>query len=151
MIKTQDLDLSFSGLKTAVLYLVRDIKKNLNTEVLSDEIIDLICHEFENSVIEVLLAKLNFADKDSNVKYKNLIVAGGVIANEFLKTHIKNWCVDHGISFLKPEKALATDNAIMIALAAIVGLQNNYVKVIHSNDYDFLEIKPDGDWSLNNI
>jgi len=87
MIKTQDLDLSFSGLKTAVLYLVRDLKKNQNTEQLSDEIVDLICHEFENSVIDVILSKLNFAIKTKlktdRSGYKNLIVAGGLIQNKF--------------------------------------------------------------------
>jgi hypothetical protein len=39
----------------------------------------------------------------------------------------------------------------MIALAAIVGLNNGYVKVINPNDKEFLEIKPDGDWSLGSI
>lgn len=154
MIKTQDLDLSFSGLKTAVLYMVRDLKKSLETESgsekLSDEVIDLICHEFENSVMEVIISKLSFAVK-SNKKYKNLIVAGGVIANEFLKENINLWCNKNDIIFLKPEKYLATDNAIMIALAAIVGLNNNYIKIINPEDEDFANLKPDGDWSLNNI
>lgn len=148
---SQDLDLSFSGLKTAVLYMVRDLKKNQSVENLSEEIIDLICHEFENSVSEVLISKLNFANKTNDRKYKNLIVAGGVIANEFLKENIQKWCMKNDITFLKPEKSLATDNAVMIALAAIVGLNNKYVQIINPNDKKFLEIKPDGDWSLNNI
>lgn len=151
MIHSQDLDLSFSGLKTAVLYMVRDLKKNQDVENLTEEIIGLICHEFENSVSEVLISKLNFANKASNNKYKNLIVAGGVVANEFLKENIQNWCLKNNIIFLKPEKSLATDNAMMIALAAIVGLNNNYVKIINPNSEDFTTLKPDGDWSLNNI
>lgn len=149
MVHSQDLDLSFSGLKTAVLYMVRDLKKN--TENLLDETIDLICHEFENSVCEVLIGKLNFANKINKAKYKNLIVAGGVIANEFLKENIQTWCEKNNIKFLRPNKSLATDNAVMIGLAAMVGLNNNYVKMINPNDKDFIEIKPDGDWSLNNI
>lgn len=153
MIKTQDLDLSFSGLKTAVLYLVRDLKKNNDlmrlNDKLSDEIVDLICHEFENAVSEVIISKLNFAVK--NRKYKNLIVAGGVISNEFLKENIQVWCTKNSINFLKPKKTLATDNAVMIGLAAIIGLNNNYVQIINPNDDNFIEIKPDGDWSLNNI
>ncbi len=148
MIYSQDLDLSFSGLKTAVLYLVRDLKKNQD---ITEEIIDLIAHEFENSVSEVLISKLNFANKAQNNKYKNLIVAGGVIANEFLKENIQNWCIKNEITFLKPEKSLATDNAVMIALAALVGLRNTYANIIQPGDKEFLEIKPDGDWSLNAI
>jgi N6-L-threonylcarbamoyladenine synthase len=151
MINSKDLDLSFSGLKTAVLYLVRDLKKNQNIEKLPQEIVDLICHEFENSVSEVLISKLNFAHKEHNRKYINLIVAGGVIANEFLKENIKTWCALNTINFLKPEKSLATDNSIMIALAAIIGLKNNYVQIINPDDESFAELKPDGDWSLNTI
>jgi N6-L-threonylcarbamoyladenine synthase len=148
MIQSKDMDLSFSGLKTAVLYMVRDLKKNLNIELLSDEIIDLTCHEFENSVMEVVISKLNFAQRENNRKYKNLIVAGGVIANEFLKEHINMWCEDNNLHFLKPDKSLATDNAVMIALAAIVGINNNYVKVIYPNDGDFMSMEPDGGWVL---
>jgi N6-L-threonylcarbamoyladenine synthase len=151
MIHSKDLDLSFSGLKTAVLYMVRDLKKNNNTEVLSDEIVNLICHEFEASVLEVLISKLNFAHKDANKKYKNLIVAGGVIANGFLKENIQSWCKQNEINFLKPEKSLATDNAVMIALAAIVGLNNNYAKIINPDSEELVALKPDGDWSLNTI
>lgn len=151
MIHSHDLDLSFSGLKTAVLYMVRDLKKNQNVENLSEEIIDLICHEFENSVSEVLISKLNFANKAGDRKYKNLIVAGGVIANNFLKEYIQKWCQKNEINFLKPEKSLATDNAVMIGLAAIIGLNNNYVKIIQPNTEEFASLKPDGDWTLNNI
>ncbi len=151
MIHSQDLDLSFSGLKTAVLYMVRDLKKNQDVENLSEEIVDLICHEFEASVSDVLISKLNFANKKSDAKYKNLIVAGGVIANEFLKENIQSWCNQNEINFLKPEKSLATDNAVMIGLAAIVSLNNKYSKIINPGDEEFFDLKPDGDWSLNNI
>jgi N6-L-threonylcarbamoyladenine synthase len=148
MMKTNDMDLSFSGLKTAVLYLARDLKKNINTETLSDEIVDLICHEFENSVMEVIISKLNFANRANERKYKNLIVAGGVIANEFLKEHINMWCEDNNLHFLKPDKSLATDNAVMIALAAIVGLNNNYIDIVTPGSDDFINMIPDGSWSL---
>ena len=148
MIHSHDLDLSFSGLKTAVLYLVRDLKKKQD---ISEEITDLIAHEFENSVSEVLISKLNFAYKAQNEKYKNLIVAGGVISNEYLKENIQNWCIKNNITFLRPERSLATDNAVMIALAAIIGLKNEYAHIINPDDKEFLELKPDGDWSLDAI
>lgn len=151
MMKTNDMDLSFSGLKTAVLYLVRDLKKSLDTEILSDEIVDLISHEFENAVMEVVISKLNFANRANDRKFKNLIVAGGVIANEFLKEHINIWCEDNNIRFLKPDKSLATDNAVMIALAAIVGLNNNYIEIVTPGSDDFINMIPDGGWSLGNI
>lgn len=145
MINSQDLDLSFSGLKTAVLYLVRDIGE------LNEEMINLISHEFENAVLEVLIKKLNFAHRENDHKYKNLIVAGGVIANEFLKHEIAKWCIIKEINFLKPDKKLATDNAVMIGLAAIIGLSHNYVKILDPKSEEFINLKPDGDWSIDNI
>ncbi len=145
MINSQDLDLSFSGLKTAVLYLVRDIGE------LNEEMINLISHEFENAVLEVLIKKLNFAHRENDHKYKNLIVAGGVIANDFLKEHINKWCNENELNFLKPDKKLATDNAVMIGLAAIIGLSHNYVKILDPKLEEFNNLKPDGDWSIDNI
>lgn len=145
MLHSKDMDLSFSGLKTAVLYMVRDLG------TVSEEVIDLICHEFENSVAEVLVSKLEFANKAGDRAYKNLIVAGGVISNDFLKARIDAWCQKNEIRFLKPEKSLATDNAVMIALAAIVGITNNYAKIILPESEEFSELKPDGDWSVNTI
>ncbi len=146
MIRSQDLDLSFSGLKTAVLYLVRDIK-----DILNEDIVNLICHEFEESVKDVLLNKLEFAHRANDFKYKNLIVAGGVIANDFLKENINTWCEEKEINFLKPERKLATDNAVMIGLAAINSIKHTYAKIIKSDSEDFINLKPDGDWSLNEI
>lgn len=147
MLHSKDNDLSFSGLKTAVLYMVRDMKKT--SETLSDEVVDLICHEFENSVVDVLLHKLTFANKEH--QYKNLIVAGGVIANDFLKEHIAFWCEKNNMGFLRPEKSLATDNAVMIGLAAAIGIENGYADIIMPSDERLSTLAPDGDWSLNTI
>ena len=151
MINSQDLDLSFSGLKTAVLYMVRDIKKEQNSDILNEYTINAICYEFENSILDVLISKLNFAYKNNNQKYKNLIVAGGVIANNFLKENLNEWCKGKNINFLRPDKKLATDNAVMIALAAITGINHQYLKKINPDDQELIDLKPDGDWSLNNI
>ena len=151
MINSKDLDLSFSGLKTAVLYLVRDIKKNTDNDLLDENIIDLICHEFENSVTDVLISKLNFANKNNNYKFKNLIAAGGVISNDFIKYNLNNWCENQNMNFIKPKKTLATDNAVMIGLAAIIGLIHNYVKIVNVDTTEFNDLKPNGDWSLNNL
>lgn len=145
MLHSQDLDLSFSGLKTAVLYMVKDIKD------LNEDIKDLICHEFEESVYEVLIKKLKFANEENHYKYKNLIVAGGVIANNFLKEKIDEWSILNEINFLKPDKKLATDNAIMIGLAAITGLNHNYIEIINPDSEKFENLRPDGDWSIDNI
>jgi tRNA A37 threonylcarbamoyltransferase TsaD len=97
----------------------------------------------------LILSKLTFARKERH--YKNLIVAGGVIANDFLKEHIAFWCAKNNMGFLRPEKSLATDNAVMIGLAAAIGIENGYVDIIKPSDERLTTLAPDGDWSLNTI
>lgn len=142
MIHSQNLDFSFSGLKTAVLYLVRDIKK---TEDLSEEILNLICYEFEESVVELLASKLNFAYKLKPTT-KTLIVAGGVIANTHIREMIDAWCQEKNVFCFKPEFDLATDNAVMIGLAGIQGLllEKKYVE-------DLSTLVAHGGWRIDDV
>ncbi len=142
MIHSKNLDFSFSGLKTAVLYLVRDIKK---VQEISEEILNLICYEFEESVVEVLARKLNFA-YTLKPETKTLIVAGGVIANTYIRETIDSWCVSNDVFCFKPEFDLATDNAVMIGLAGIQGLlqQKSFV-----TDLDSLVAR--GGWRIDEV
>jgi N6-L-threonylcarbamoyladenine synthase len=113
MMHTKDFDFSFSGLKTAVLYLVRKIP------VMTPEIQKEIAREFEDAAVEVLVAKtLRAAEK---YKIKTLIVAGGVAANSRLR-HVFKTKLDEldnfkNLELLFPTRELSTDNSLMIALA----------------------------------
>ncbi len=118
MIYTKDYDFSFSGLKTAVLYMVRDIGE------LTDEIKKKIACEFENAVVETLVHKTVKAIKE--YKIKTLIVGGGVSANTYLqeqmKAKIKKEKLKAKVHF--PSKALTGDNGLMIAIAGYYQYQN---------------------------
>lgn len=111
MINSKDFDFSFSGLKTAVLYLVKKLdKKNIPV---SD-----ICACFQQAVIDVLIYKTIVAAR--KYKVKTIILSGGVAANQELrkqmaqkiKTDLPN------IAFQIPNINLCADNAVMIAMAA---------------------------------
>ena len=117
MINSKDYDFSFSGLKTAVLYLIRDLKEK-NPNVLEDiKIKQEIAREFEDAVIETLVHKTIKAMKEYQVK--TLIVGGGVSANKYLKEImtkvIKENKLKTKVHF--PSKSLTGDNALMIAIA----------------------------------
>ncbi len=118
MIYSKDYDFSFSGIKTAVLYKIRDIGK------LTDIKKKQIAKEFENSVVEVLTHKTFKALKE--YKIKTLIVGGGVSANKHLQkimtSEIKKNKIDTKILF--PSKKLTGDNALMIAIAGYFLFQN---------------------------
>lgn len=98
-----NLDFSFSGIKTAVL--------NLNHKNPNINKADL-CASFEKAVTEVLVTNSLKAMKELNVK--RIALAGGVSANSYIRENFKNI---KGIEVYYPEISLCTDNAAMIAVA----------------------------------
>ncbi len=115
MIHSKDLNFSFSGLKTAVLY---KLKAENRTD---DQFKEEIARGFEDAVIEVLTEKTRTALDSGNEEYKSLILAGGVAANTRLQESFQALSQDFpGLNLFIPSKLLTTDNAIMIALAAYV-------------------------------
>jgi len=115
MIKSNDLNFSFSGLKTAVLYLVQDLKKK---KELDNQTIKNICASFENACVDVLTTKTLSAIK--KFKPKTFILGGGVSANQSLRENLfqKIKTEFPKIKILLPDIKFTGDNAAMIALAA---------------------------------
>lgn len=114
MIHSGDLNFSFSGLKTAVLYYI----KNLGGELSQKKKME-IAREFEDAIVETLLFKTKKAIERHSPK--TLIIGGGVIANKTLRENflkLKNEYAD--LEVLIPEKYLTTDNATMIAAAGFL-------------------------------
>src|SRR5690606_21898224 len=110
MINSGDLDFSFSGLKTAVLYAVKD------KELTADERLAL-CRDFEDAVAEVLVKKVTAAIESHNAK--TLIVGGGVAGNQYIKRSIETALLKEfpDVTTYFPAPGLSTDNSIMIALS----------------------------------
>ena len=133
MINSGDLDFSFSGLKTAVLYLVQK-----NPEINKAE----VAREFQQAVIDVLLAKTIKAIQEHSPK--SVIIAGGVANNQELIKQFRDRisCDFPDINLLVPEAKLTTDNATMIAIAGYFhALKNEFVK-------EGEEVKADGNLQL---
>ena len=105
------LDYSFSGLKTSTIkYISKIIEQNGQ---LDDNLINDICYNFQDAVVEQLVIKLNMAVEE--YEPKSIIVCGGVAANSHLRTRIKN---ESAIPVIIPSPKLCTDNGAMIAAAA---------------------------------
>lgn len=144
MLHSKDFDFSFSGIKTAVLYAVKDPADHPRiTEAtnLSDDQRYDIAREFENAVTEVLVKKTWDACKKLFVR--SLIVGGGVAAN----IHIRNELEKQVRGFFQPEdihfapREFTGDNALMIALAG-------YFKIQKSPDAVYDNIRAEGNLSL---
>ena len=113
MIHSPDLDFSFSGLKTAVLYYLRD-----HGPIGEKRKMD-IARDFEDSVIEVLLHKTKKALLSTGAK--TLIVGGGVSANQMIRQKFSELPLEFSdLKVLFSSKELSTDNALMIASAAYI-------------------------------
>jgi len=107
------LDFSFSGLKTAILYFIRDHKK-LNENFVEENLAD-ICASVQHRIVTILLAKLKRAAKEYNIK--DIAIAGGVSANSGLRNTLQEYAEKHGWNVFIPSFEYCTDNAAMIAIA----------------------------------
>ncbi len=112
MLHSRDYDFSFSGLKTAVLYLVRDLG---GIETIDGDLKNTIAREFEDAAVEVLVSKTLRAAKE--YRAKNIIVGGGVSANKRLREVLQKEAKKLGIKAYFPTRKLSTDNSVMIGMA----------------------------------
>lgn len=117
MMYSKNLDFSFSGLKTAVLYRLKSYKN------LDDELKEDMARAFEDAAIEVLVEKTHKALLMLGDEIKTLIVAGGVSANFHLSVELEKLIDEFtGITLRMPTKLLTTDNAVMIGIAAFINI-----------------------------
>lgn len=159
MKNSDSLDLSYSGIKTAVLYLVRDLSGQSRVQQksndkgktwlpgaeppkdqnrLDEDRIDLteeqiadICASFQKVAVKTLTLKISKALKQGN--YKSILLGGGVVHNQFLKSEIQKIADENGVRLMVPNSSkLFMDNAAMIANVAYLG--RNSSKILRSKD-----------------
>jgi len=122
MLKKPGLDLSFSGLKTAVMLAVRELEA-AGPLIESDRA--AIAKSFEEAVVETLVTKAVRAIKQSG--YKSLVVAGGVGANKSLRAVLQLELAGIGAEVYFPRPELCTDNGAMVAHAGMLRLQAGHI------------------------
>jgi N6-L-threonylcarbamoyladenine synthase len=107
------LDFSFSGLKTAILYFIRDeVKKE--PDFIKLHLADL-CASIQHTIVEILTRKILIAAKQYNIK--EIGIAGGVAANSGLRARLSVLAKEHHWNLYFPAMQYCTDNAGMIAMA----------------------------------
>lgn len=122
MINSKDFDFSFSGLKTAVLYKIKEMSE------LNDNLKREIAFEFEESVVDTLISKTKKALKKYGARI--LIIGGGVSANKKIRETFKKM-IDEEFGDSKiyiPERAYSVDNAAMIGIAGYFRYLKNKTK-----------------------
>jgi N6-L-threonylcarbamoyladenine synthase len=132
LIDRNDCNFSFSGLKTAV-------KRKIDSFIeLNDDKINNVCASFQRTVAEILARKVQIGVSSTNVESRNIIIAGGVAANNYIREYLAKSLPEYNIS--SPPLWLCTDNAAMIAW---VGLQK-----LKLGQVDELNFEPKSRWSL---
>jgi N6-L-threonylcarbamoyladenine synthase len=123
--KVDDLNFSFSGLKTGILYFIqKKVKENPN---FIEENLNDICASIQHTIVEILFDKLKKAVKITGIKH--VAIAGGVSANSEIRKVLKATEEKYGWSTYIPKFEYTTDNAGMIAITG-------YLKYLEG---DFLE------------
>lgn len=102
------LDFSYSGLKTAVLYKLREMKREQIIKSRAD-----VAAAFLDSLIRSLILKLNKACEQYN--YSSILITGGVAVNSILQKEIRKKFIPRGVKVFFPESQWCGDNAAMIA------------------------------------
>ena len=117
---------SFSGIKSHVVNLAHNEKQRGNKINKED-----LCCSFQNAVTKSLVSKTLLALNKTGAK--NLIMAGGVASNNFIRNAMKQMCEENGIKFSVPDKKYCTDNAAMIGAAAYVLYKNKRFAGLDTN------------------
>ncbi|MBN1996534.1 tRNA (adenosine(37)-N6)-threonylcarbamoyltransferase complex transferase subunit TsaD [candidate division KSB1 bacterium] len=117
LLDKNNLDFSFSGLKTSVLYHVKSLKQPPSIQQIAD-----ISASFQQAVLDVLLKKSIMALQ--RLQCSDLVLAGGVIRNSNLRDQFQKMVKEKKIKLHLPSPELCTDNAAMIARAGHVHLEN---------------------------
>ena len=109
----KDLDYSFSGFKTSILYFIRDQEK-INPNFVAENLAD-ICASVQYSIVNILLSKLKKAAKQYGIR--DIAIAGGVSANSGLRASLNELAQELNWNVFIPAFEYCTDNAAMIAIA----------------------------------
>ena len=117
-IKRSELDFSFSGLKTAILYTCRKMTDN---ELIENRV-DLAA-SYQEAIIDTLLDRIEKISREENIN--NISIAGGVAANTRFRYKAEELSLKMNLKIYFPPMKLCTDNAGMIAMAGYEKISNN--------------------------
>jgi len=135
-----DYSFSYSGLKTAVKRYIEQNKELENSKIKE------ICYHFQYSAIKHLVQKIEKIIIDFGIG--NVLIGGGVAANSFLRDELNDLKQKYNLEILIPPVNLCTDNAVMVAIAAVF-LYLSYPNI--PNDFDIFPNEDEGNrlWNMS--
>ena len=122
MLDSRDHNFSFSGLKTAVRYLLPKLE---------GDFVNDLCASFQRAVTDVLVRKTLRATREVGAKI--VAISGGVSCNRELRERMRSACEEAGLKFVSAKPELCTDNAAMIAFVALLRLQAGFTSRVEED------------------
>ena len=119
--KVGDMDFSFSGLKTGILYFIQK-QQRINPNFIAENLND-ICASIQYTIVEILMDKLKNAVKHTGIQH--IAIAGGVSANSEIRKRLSTANKHFGWTTYIPKFEYTTDNAAMIAITGYLKYLNN--------------------------
>jgi N6-L-threonylcarbamoyladenine synthase len=146
LIGSQDCNLSFSGLKTAVRKIIEtySIDGDISRANISNQDVSDICASFQYTATDCLCRKLKKAITYFKQKYpdgRHLVVSGGVASNTYLRAKLQELAENNNMIFAAPPIKFCTDNGVMVAWAGLERFRKGYT--------DSLDFKPRPRWPLD--
>ena len=146
LIGSNDCNLSFSGLKTAVRKIIETYAKDgdIAHAIIPNQDVSDICASFQYTATDCLCRKLKKAITYFKQKYpngKHLVVSGGVASNTYLRKKLQELAEENNMIFAAPPIRFCTDNGVMVAWAGLERFRKGYI-----NSLDF---KPRPRWPLD--
>lgn len=119
--KVDELNFSFSGLKTAILYFIQKETKE-NPDFIRENLNDL-CASIQKTIVDILMEKLTLAAEQTGIS--QVAIAGGVSANSEIRSRLKEMETIKNWKVFIPKFEYTTDNAAMIAMAGQLKFEQN--------------------------
>ena len=119
--RIKDLDFSFSGLKTSILYKIQNMMQK-NPKFIDENLEDL-CASIQHSIVSILFKKLEKAIEQTGIT--EIAISGGVSANSYLRSELQKLADKKNYNLYIPKFEYCTDNAAMIAIASYFKYINN--------------------------
>ncbi len=140
-LEKDNFEFSFSGIKTSVLYWLKNNNINLSTSELREahkELLSNVCASFQAAVVDVLVGKLMKASQKYSIK--DVAIAGGVSANSELRKRLTHLANEGKVNVFFPKLEYCTDNGAMIAMLGAMKYQTGTFSPLTLTAIPYLEL-----------
>jgi len=134
-----ELDFSFSGIKTHIINYINTFKQKHEVSELSDKEKCNIAASFTENVTQSILTRIERSIEMTG--YKRFVCAGGVMANNYIRTALSSLCENMGVDIYIPDRKYCGDNAAMIAAQGFYEYKSGNIAKLNQNAFASMSVE----------